>query len=386
MSNMDNKILSGIFDSHFYDENHGAEIVLNNKKYLMFGSVNYLGLSHNPGVIEVAKKALELYGAGGLGSRASNGCLKIHKELDSYLAEFMGKESAISFNSGYLANLGVISSAIDHKAAIFSDKENHLSIYDACLLSGVETFRYKHNDYEHLEFFLKKTPLDREKWIVTVGTFGATGDIVNLSEIHKLAKKYKARIYLDDAHAIGIYGANRRGLAEQFGVIEDIDLIMGSFQMAFGNMGAFVAGNSSLIDQVRFHSRQYIFSYNLPALNVCALLRSLEIIRSKEGADLVDQLFENVESLRSNLVRKGLTVLSEKSQIISLLIGDDVLCVEFYKRIFEKGLWTQIYLNPSVPKDRAIIRLTSTAIHSREQIDRAADILISTAKELRIIK
>jgi len=370
-----NRQIAETFDSRFYQENLGSEVIFNGQRVIMLGSVNYLGLSHHPSVMRATIKAVERFGSGGIGSRASNGCLMLHRELDDSLAEFMGKEKAITFNSGYLTNLGVLSSAFGKNAVLFSDKENHLSIYDACRLSGLRYYRYRHNDMNHLESLLKQHRLEDEKWIIVVSTFGVTGEAVKLLEVVSLARKYGAKIYLDDAHLIGIFGKRKRGLAEECEVMDEIDLIMGSFQMAFGNIGGFVVGKRSLIDQIRFHSRPYIFSHTLPASNVAAILESLRIIASREGDELVKNLWKNVNAFRKGLSEIGLTPISKDTHLTSVFIGPDEYAINFNSHLLRNGVWAQIYLHPSVPINKAIIRFTCMATHTEQQINKAVKII-----------
>lgn len=377
--------VANAFDSRFYDENLGSEIILNGQRVIMLGSVNYLGLSHHPSIIKATLEATERFGAGGLGSRASNGCLKLHKELDISLAKFMGKEKAIVFNSGYMANLGIISSAFGRKALIFTDKESHLSIYDACQMSGLKYFRYRQNDMDHLESFLKRYKYEDEKWIVVVGTFGVTGKRANLVEIVQLARKYGARIYFDDAHSIGVFGKNKRGLAEECDVLEEIDLIMGSFQMAFGNIGAFVAGKESLINTIRIHSRPYIFSYGLPASNVAAILESIRILESEEGDQLIKKLWKNITLLRNGLHELDFSIISDDTQLTSVVLGEEERTLYYWDQLLKEGLWVQIYLHPAVPKDKSVMRLTCMATHSEEHIVEAIRILSHVVQREKMV-
>ena len=284
-----------------------------------------------------------------------------------------------------MANLGVLSSALGKKAIIFSDKKNHLSIYDACRISGLKYFRYRHNDMNHLAFLLKQCGQDDEKWIVIVGTFGVTGEIPNLVEIVRLARKYKAKIYLDDAHAIGIFGENKQGLADHYGILEEIDLIMGSFQMSFGNIGAFVAGNQALVDLIWVHARPYIFSYGLPAANVVAILKGLSILKSAEGDKLIKNLWDNVNFLREGLADQGIPVISKDTQIVSFEIGDEKQTLDFSNRLFEKGLWVQTYLHPSVEQNRGIMRMTCMASHTRQHLSKALEAICEVRREFQMI-
>ena len=347
----------------FYEENNGPTVVMNGRRILMFGSVNYLCMTHHPRIIEVTVDAIRRFGAGAVGSRFSNGSLTVHRDLDDILADFMGKDAALVFNSGYMANLGVISAGIGPDAIIFSDKENHLSIFDGCKLSGAKVFRYKHNDMEHLETFLKRHDKHKDKWIVAVGTFGVSGETIRIREIVGLAEKYGAHIYLDDAHEIGLMGSNLRGLAEENGVLDQIDLIMASFQMAFGNVGAFVCGKRKVIETLRVSARPYIFSYGLPVPSTFALIETCKILRSKEGATLVNRLWRNVDRLRETLKRHQLIPSSSDSQIVSALIADEMRTITMSQKLLEQDVWAQTYLHPAVPPGRAALRFTCMASH-----------------------
>jgi 8-amino-7-oxononanoate synthase len=217
------------------------------------------------------------------------------------------------------------------------------------------------------------------KWIASVGTFGVTGESVRLAEIVGLARKHGARIYLDDAHLIGVTGAQKRGLAESLNLLNDVDLVMGSFQMAFGNVGAFVAGPAKLIDQLRVRARPYIFSYTLPAANAAALLETLSILKGNEGDRLVERLWKNVARLRQGLTAHGFSIISQDSQITSTRIGDEQCTADFVESLAADGVWVQMYLHPSVPKGKGVVRLTCMATHSESHIDR----VIETMREHR---
>jgi 8-amino-7-oxononanoate synthase len=367
-----------------YDKNYGPTVTHKDKEIIMMGAVNYLGLSHHPLVMEASLKALQEYGAGGIGSRYSNGCLKLYNHLDERIIDFIGREDCAFFNSGYMANLGAVST-FGKNAIIFSDKENHLSLYDACKLSGYKYIRFRHNDPAHLDQALSQYSNYDNKWIILVGTFGVTGENIKLKQIVEVAKIHNARIYLDDAHAIGIYGKNKKGLSELYGLENQIDLIMTSFQMAFGNIGAFVAGDTDQINQIKWFARPYIFSFTIPPINATGILKALDIIQSNEGDELISTLLSSSKKLRTELRKKGLNIVSDDHHIVSILVGDEAKTIAITEEMFNTGLWVQKYIHPSVPKGQATIRFTCMSSHTDEHIDKVVEITTKTSQKHGII-
>lgn len=364
-------LISTLYSS-FYSQNLGATVKFNDEEVIMMGSVNYLGLSHHPRVIDATLEAVKQNGIGGIGSRYSNGYLQAHYALEQKFKSFLGKEDCVFFNSGYIANLGVFK-AFGDDALIFADKENHLSLYDGCLLSKMKYFRFIHNNAEHLDKLLSNFKGHKNKWVLLVGTFGATGDNSNLKKIIEIAKKHNAKVYLDDAHAIGIYGKNKRGLSELNGVIDDVDILMTSFQMAFGNIGAGIAGKKELINSIRYYSRPYIFSFSLPVHTAVSLNESINIIQSNEGDNLIARLFENVNFLRKELLKIGMKTISNDHNILSYRIESEVKTLQMTSKLLEYGVWVQKYIHPSVPMHKPTIRLTPIATHTKEHLKKTVD-------------
>jgi 8-amino-7-oxononanoate synthase len=368
-----------------YDENYGPTVTIGSQKVIMMGAVNYLCLSHHPKVVEATLEAIQNNGAGGVGSRYSNGCLNLYNQFDQQVKQFIGRQDCAFFNSGYMANLGAFN-AFGKNAVVFSDKENHLSLYDACRLSGYLYKRFRHNDPAHLDKALSKMASHDNKWVVLVGTFGVTGENIKLGQMVEVAKLHKSRIFLDDAHAIGIYGKNKKGLAELYGVYDQIDLIMTSFQMAFGNIGAFVAGDQDHINRIKWFARPYIFSYTIPPANTAGILKALEIIQSTEGDKSIQVLLANSEKLRTRLRGEGLHVMNDEHHIVSLLIGDEHKTTAVADEMLKNGVWVQKYINPSVPKGAAVIRFTCMSAHTDEHIETTAEITSRIARKHGVIK
>jgi 7-keto-8-aminopelargonate synthetase-like enzyme len=267
----------------------------------------------------------------------------------------------------------VIDSLIGENATIFIDQHSHISLYHACKLSQKKYLRYANNDMEHLERFLKTHQNEPNKWIVTLGVFSSTGVLGNLKDIVYLAKKYQARIFIDDAHGVGIYGQNLRGVADHYQVLDEIDLIMCSFQMAFGNTGAFVVGKKHLLQPAHYETLPYIFTFALPPVTTASVLEALTILK-QNGPALNQQLWENVNYLRSNLIDYGYKVINNQGHIVSLITGDEVKTCNFTKFILNSGVWVQSYVFPFAPKGNSIVRITCSSDHNKYTIDKVLPI------------
>jgi 8-amino-7-oxononanoate synthase len=360
----------------------GTEVMVNGRSVLMIGSNNYLGLTTHPKVREATKQAVDQYGTSCTGSRFLNGTLRLHHELEERLANFVGKEAALVFSTGMQANLGAISSLIGPNDYVICDKENHASIVDACRL-GFGTFkRFRHNDMKHLDTVLKSVPQDAGKMVVVDGLYSMSGEVAPLDQIVAVCKKHGARIYVDDAHAVGVLG-NGRGAAAHFGLTDQVDLIMGTFSKSFASIGGFVAGDKAIIHYIKHHARSLIFSASLPAHNVMAVMAALDIIENEP--EHVEQLWDNTAKMSKGLKELGFNTGQANSPIIPIIIGEDTPTLLTWKMLFERGLYTNPVVSPAVPTGQSLLRTSYMATHTSEQLDRALDILAVTGRQLGLI-
>lgn len=310
----------------------GTEVTINGKRLIMIGSNNYLGLTTHPQVIEAGIQAIKKYGVGCTGSRFLNGTYQLHEELENELADFMGKEAALVFSTGFQTNLGTISCIVGKDDLIIADKDNHASIVDGCRLSFGSVKRYKHNDMENLENILKSCNGSNNyngKLIVCDGVFSINGDLANLPEIVALAKKYDARVMVDDAHGIGVLGKNGRGTAEYFELDDKIDIIMGTFSKSFASIGGFICSKQYVIHYIKHHSRALIFSASIPPASVAATRAALKIIRTEP--ERRERVLQNAEYMRKGLVELGFDINVSQSPVISINIGDRLKTFKVWK-------------------------------------------------------
>ena len=353
-------------------------------KVIMLGSNNYLGLTINEEVIEAGKNAILKYGSGCSGSRFLNGTLKLHVELEKELAEFMGKEACATFSTGFQSNLGIISAIAGRNDYIIGDKENHASIYDGCRLSYAKLLRYEHNNMEDLERQLKSIPLDAGKLIVTDGVFSMGGDICNLPEIVRLAKQYNARVMVDDAHGFGVIGKGGRGTASHFGLDDEVDIIMGTFSKSLASLGGFMVAKKDVVDFVRHTSRPFIFAASITPASVECARASLRVL--KNNPDLPKKLNDIADYAREQLKKKGVDIRDSQAPIIPINTYDDEITFVACKKLFENGVYVNPVISPAVPAGQAIIRTSYMATLTREQIDRATDIIAKVMDELGLLK
>lgn len=370
-------------------EIRGSRIVIEGKELIMIGSNNYLGLSHDPRVKEASQEAIRKFGTSCSGSRFLNGTLNLHEELEDKLSRFTGREAAIVYSTGYLSNLGGISSLIGRHDHVFTDKFNHGSIFDGIFMANgihkeaVRAHRYIHNNMKSLEKHLKGVPADAAKLIVTDGVFSMEGDIVNLVKMKELADTYGARIYLDEAHAIGVIGATGRGTEEYFGKGKLADIIMSTFSKSFGSLGGFLSGEKQVINYIKHNSRPLIFSASMPPGALAAVLMSLEIIENEpEHCIRLQQIADKMIRAFKGL---GFDVGTAETPIIPLVTGDFEKTLRFWKLLFEGGVYTNPVLPPAVPPDRCLIRTSYMSILSDDDLDRVIEICEKTGRSLGII-
>ncbi len=360
-----------------------TEVIIEGKKVLMFGSNNYLGLTVHPKVKEAAQRAIEKYGTGTCGSRFLNGTLEIHLELERKLADFMKKERALVFSTGYQTNLGTISALASKEDVIITDKWDHASIIDGTRLSFGEIRRFKHNDMKDLERVLKSVPENKGKLIVIDGLFSMEGDIADLPGIVELAKKYDARVMVDDAHAIGVLGKNGRGTAEHYGLEDEVDLVMGTFSKSFASLGGFIAGKEYVINYIQHFARSLIFSASMPPANVAAVSAALDIIINEP--ERRQKLWDNTYRMLNGLKGMGYDTGLSRTPVIPVIIGDDMKTFMIWRELLDNGVYVNPVISPAVPPGRQLLRISMMATHTEEQIDRALEIFEKLGKKYGVI-
>jgi len=359
-----------------------AEVMINGKRVIMFGSNNYLGLTTHPRVKEAAIKAIEKYGSGCAGSRFLNGTLEIHEELEKKLARFFRQEAALVFATGYQTNLGIISALLGRNDLAVIDKYDHASIIDGCRLSFGEVKKYRHNDMDDLERVLEGCK-EKGKLIIVDGVFSMEGDIADLPSIVKLAKAYGARVMVDDAHGIGVLGKGGRGTAEHFGLEDQVDLIMGTYSKSLAAIGGFVAGSADVVDYIKHVGRSMIFSASLPPSLVASVSAALDIV--DEQPPLRATLWRNTYKMLKGYKALGYDTGSSETPIIPVLIKDSVKTYQMCKYLFENGVFVNPVVSPAVPPGRELLRTSCMATHTEEQLDRVLGAFEKVGKQLGVI-
>ncbi len=357
------------------------ERFIDGQRQIVFSSNNYLGLANDQRLVDAAKKTMDEFGVGSSGSRLTTGDTDWHQKLEEKMARFKQMEAALLFSSGYLANIGVLSSLPEAGDVILSDQFNHASIIDGCRLSKAKTMVYKHRDMNDLEGKLRQTISYRRRFIVTDGVFSMDGTIAPLDQIIQIAKRYDACVIVDDAHATGVLGEKGRGTSEYFGVYPDV--VIGTLSKAVGTEGGFVAGSKLLIDFLLNHARTFIFQTAMPPSICAASYTSVEII--EESAEKRQWLFSNISKVKNSLVEMGYRVKGDVTPIIPVIIGDPKEAVSFAEKLQEKGIYAPAIRPPTVPNGESRIRLTITSAHDSKEIDYLLDCFYLIGKELNMI-
>lgn len=366
---------------HVLNTKQDTIVKMEGKRMIMIGSNNYLGLASHPEVIKAAMDATQTYGTGVSGSRFLNGTLDLHIQFEKELADFLKKEDATIFSTGFQANLGIISAIAGRNDLIFSDKENHASIYDGTRLSYAETIRYNHSDMTDLEKKLSNADPKKGKLIITDGVFSMSGDIANLPEIVRLAKKYKARVMVDDAHGLGVLGKHGRGTAEHFDLEDDIDIIMGTFSKSLASLGGYVAASRDVVDYIRHNSRPYIFSAAIPAANAAAALTALRIL--KREPERVTALRDISNYMREGLIKKGIELRPSSTPIIPIYTYTPIRTMIACNQLFEQGVYVNPVVPPASPVGECLIRTSYTATHTKAQMDEAIEKIVGVLEGLK---
>ncbi len=375
---------AGIYP-YFHELTSGQDTVVEMEGHetIMIGSNNYLGLTSHEEVIEAGIKAIKNYGSGCSGSRFLNGTLDMHIELEKELAKFLHKEAVVTFSTGFQSNLGIISAVVGRNDYIVCDKENHASIYDAARLSFGKMVRFEHSDMEDLERKLKEIPEDKGILIVTDGVFSMGGDICKLPEIVALAKKYGARVMVDDAHGLGVLGKHGRGTAEHFGLEDEVDIIMGTFSKSLASLGGYMAASQRVVDYVKHCSRPYIFSASITPACVASALTALKILEREP--ERVQALRDISNYMREGLKKMGVKIIDSETPIIPIYTYDDYKAFIACKMLLERGVYVNPVVTPATPQGKALLRTSYTATHTKEQMDKAMKAIHDVLCELEII-
>lgn len=358
---------------HALQSRQDKEVVMEGKRRIMLGSNNYLGLTTQPEVIEAGVKALEKYGTGCSGSRFLNGTLQMHLELEEELAQFLNKEAAMTFSTGFQSNLGIISAIAKHGDYILNDKENHASIYDACRLSYAKTLSYRHNDMGELERILKQIEGKGGILIVTDGVFSMSGDIANLPEIVRLARKYGARVMVDDAHGLGVLGEGGRGTANHFGLDDEVDIYMGTFSKSLASLGGYMAAKAEVVDYVKHASRPFIFSASIPPSSCAVALAALRYL--KAHPEIVSRLRSLSDYARRGYKAKGIRIIEASTPIIPIYTYEVENTIRKAHDIYEDGVYLNPVLPPATPPGECLLRTSYMANLTEPLLDEAIEII-----------
>jgi 8-amino-7-oxononanoate synthase len=359
-----------------------TEVIIDGKRVLMFGSNSYLGLTNHPFVKEAAKKAIDKYGSGCAGSRFLNGTLDLHLELEEALAQFVGKESALVFSTGYQVNVGVISALGGRNDFLFSDELNHACIIDGARLSFSKLYKYGHGDMAHLEKLLASVPIESFKIIATDGIFSMEGDITKLNEITELAKKYNATVFVDDAHSLGVLGPQGQGTAAHFNITHKVDLIMGTFSKSLASIGGFIAADKVVVEYLKHHARSLIFSASISPAAAASALASLNVL--KDEPQRIEKLWTNTNYAQSLLAKDGFDIGKTESPIIPIFVRDNEKTFLMAKMLMDEGIFVNPVVSPAVQSDASMIRFSLMSTHSLKQIDFAVDKIKKVAFKLKV--
>jgi len=368
------------------EENEGPVVQIEGRKIVMAGSNNYLGLTAHPKVKEAALAAINKYGTGCSGSRYLTGTIDLHIQLEEKLARFFNKEAVLLFSTGYQTAQGIIPTLVQRNEYVVSDRDNH-----ACIVAGnlmaksitANVVRYRHMQMDDLERAVQRLPLESAKLIVSDGVFSTGGEIVDLPRLNQIAKKYNARILIDDAHAVGVIGKGGRGTASEFGLDKEIDITMGTFSKTFASLGGFVASEAKVIDYIKHHAAALIFSASPTPSSVAAAMAALEVLIQEP--ERVDRLIQNANYIRSELKAAGFNVLEGRTGIVPVIVGDDLIAFKMWRMLYDIGVFVNVFISPGVPPGRQMMRTSYMATHEEEQLNFIIDAFKKSGKALGLI-
>ncbi|MGB9898054.1 glycine C-acetyltransferase [Thermanaerothrix sp.] len=362
----------------------GAWLEVDGRRVLNFCSNNYLGLANHPRLVAAAREVLARYGVGPAAVRSIAGTLDLHLELERRLAAFKRVEAAVTFQSGFCANLAAIPALVGKEDVIFSDELNHASIIDGCRLSGARIVRYAHCDPNDLEQKIQEAQgTYRRGLVVTDGVFSMDGDVAPLDQIYAISSKYDLMLMVDDAHGEGVLGEGGRGIVDHFGLHGKVDVEVGTFSKAFGVVGGAVAGSSLVVEWLRQRGRPFLFSSAVPAADVAATIAAIDVL--EESTELVDRLWENARYFKTEMRRLGFDTGQSVTPITPIMLGEAPLAQQFSRELFSEGVFAMAIGYPTVPKGKARIRVMLSAAHSREDLDRGLEAFARVGKRLGVI-
>ncbi len=361
-----------------------SEVIINGQKVLMFGSNCYSGLVNDPRIKEAAIEATRKYGTGCAGSPFLNGTLDLHKQLEARLAEYIGKEDVMIYSTGFGVNLGVVSTLTGREDYILWDERDHASIIEGRRLSFSKHLKYKHNDMESLEAQLQRCEPDKVKLIVTDSVFSMEGDVANMPEIVRLAKKYNATVMADEAHGIGVFGKGGRGVCDHFGVTKDVDLIMGTFSKSFASLGGFIATDKEITNFLRHHSRSYIFTASITPASTAAALKAIDIMIAEPERQ--EHLWEITNYALDGFRAMGCEIGNTSTPIIPLFIRDNFKTFAVTRDLLEEGIFVNPVVSPAVAPHDTLIRFSLMATHTKEQVTYALEKIQKVFKKYGIIQ
>src|SRR5580700_571175 len=357
-----------------------GEVRMGNRKVLMFGSNDYLDLITHPKVKEAAVQAIKKYGSGCSGSRLLNGTLDVHIQLESELADFVHKEAAIIFGTGFQANYATLSALTEKGDVMICDHNLHASLVEGALRSPARTMRFRHNDLDHFERCLENCPPEDKIFIVSEGVFSMEGDIADLPGILKLSKPYGARVYVDEAHGIGVLGPTGAGAAEHLGVLDDVDIVMGTFSKSLASVGGFIAAERAVVDYLKHTARPFVFSASLPAASVAAVAAALQIMKKEPQRRM--HLLRIATLLRDELRARGFAVLPGETAIVPVVIDKEMDLCRLCKALLEEGIYINPVLRPAAAQN--LLRISVTAAHTEAHVERLINTLVRVADDLGI--
>lgn len=362
----------------------GNQVICEGRRKIMVGSNNYLGLAQDERVIEASQVAIRKFGSGCTGSRFLSGTLKLHEQLEDELANFLGQESVLLFSTGFFVNQAVLQTLLEDGDFILCDRENHASIVDGCRMSAAKTVPYAHNSMEALTRRFKRMPPGSGKLIVADGVFSMSGDILDLPGVVKVAKENGARVYVDEAHALGVLGPKGEGTVHHFGLQKEVDLVMGTFSKSLGSMGGFIAGPRYVVEYLKHKARCFIFTASLAPSVTAGVLKALQIL--KEEPERIEMLWKNTRKMHEGFKQMGFNIGITKSPITPLLIGSEMKAFLFTKKLYDAGVFTTPAVYPAVRYGEAIVRTSYMATHTDEELNYVLETCEKLGKELGIFQ